>query len=210
MPTATPPDPAAPARSVARRYWTGRVDSRGKWRIDPASRTEMKPPGEELAALRAGLGRAAGTVPAMWPFYTSPVDGRVTSELEAEHAALALYGLHQQSQSRPMHQHGISLGRALRTLHRSERFGQEAVDRRVAGAVSATSVPALVYRLRGLTAQLRSVEQPLDYDRLLADLQRWKHPGSRGGVRRDWGLGYHGWRSPDQTSDEERPTPSDG
>ncbi|WP_078078752.1 type I-E CRISPR-associated protein Cse2/CasB [Streptomyces niveus] len=153
----------------------------------------MRTPGEDLAALRSGLGRTAFTVPELWPFYTSTTDGRITPEVEAEHATLSLYGLHQQSQSRPMHKRGITIGTALRTLHRSERYSEEAVDARVAAAVHTTSAAALVYRLRGLVTQLRSVEQPLDYDRLLQDIQRWASPGTRQQVRRDWGLAYHSW-----------------
>ncbi|MFI5755169.1 type I-E CRISPR-associated protein Cse2/CasB [Streptomyces sp. NPDC051569] len=206
-------DPAAPAiaprprpAAPVRRYWSQRADSHGRWRTDRAGGAEMRAPGEDLAALRSGLGRPAGTVPALWRFYTSRTDGQVTPELEAEHAALSLYGLHQQSQSRPMHMGGITMGKALRSLHRSGRFGEEAVDRRVAAAVQATSVPALVYRLRGLVTQLRSVEQPLDYDLLLRDIARWDHPESRQRVRRDWGLAYHSWdaradrASPSKTS----------
>ncbi|MER5490671.1 type I-E CRISPR-associated protein Cse2/CasB [Streptomyces sp. NPDC002490] len=184
MPTPAPePD--------ARRYWSQRVDARGDWRTDPVSGARTRPPGEDLAALRAGLGRPAGTVPELWPFYASRVDGRVTPELEAEHAALALYGLHQQSQSKPMHQPGIPMGRALRALHGPERFGKEAVDQRVAAAVQTASVSALLYRLRGLVTQLRSVEQAVDYDQLLLDIQRWTTPGARQQVRRRWGLAYH-------------------
>ncbi|WSZ01417.1 type I-E CRISPR-associated protein Cse2/CasB [Streptomyces sp. NBC_00872] len=169
------------------------MNDKGAWRTDHRTKVPMDAPGEDLAALRSGLGRPAGTVPALWRFYTSPVDGEVTPELEAEHAALSLYGLHQQSQSRPMHKPGIHLGTALRTLHRSERFSEEAVDRRVAAAVHTSSVAALVYRLRGLVTQLRAVEQPLDYDRLLQDIRRWHYAESRQGVRRDWGLAYHEW-----------------
>ncbi|MFI6289530.1 type I-E CRISPR-associated protein Cse2/CasB [Streptomyces sp. NPDC051018] len=192
MSTTAQPDPAAPT-AARRRYWTRRVDGSGNWRTDHASGTAMRSPGEDLAAMRAGLGREAGAVPELWRFYTSPIDGRVTPELEAEHAALSLYGLHQQSQSRPMHRPGISMGAALRTLHHSQRFSEEAVDRRVAATVHTTSVSALVYRLRGLITQLRAVEQPVDYDQLLLDIQRWKSPGSRQQVRRGWGLAYHAW-----------------
>jgi len=163
----------------------------------------MQPPGEDLASLRSGLGHPAGTVPALWPFYTSPTDGRMTQELEAEHAALSLFGLHQQSQRQPMHKHGVSVGAALRALHHSDRFSAEAVDRRVAAAVNTTSVAALVYRLRGLVPQLRSIGQPLDYDALLRDIKHWHHSESRRRVRRDWGLAYHSWGA---QPDKQQPT----
>lgn len=188
VPGAPEPDPTPPMPPL--RYWTQRVRSDGSWRNE-----RIKAPGEELAALRAGLGHSAGTVPALWGFYTSPTDGQVTPELEAEHAALSLYGLHQQSQSQPMHKRGVSLGAALRGLRHNDRFSGEAVDRRVAAAVNTTSVPALVYRLRGLVTQLRAIKQPLDYDRLLQDIKGWHHPEARRRVRRSWGLSYHSWHA---------------
>ncbi|GGO98590.1 type I-E CRISPR-associated protein Cse2/CasB [Wenjunlia tyrosinilytica] len=200
MPTIPQPDNTA---APVRRYWGQRVKDDGTWRIDSRNGRQMEAPGEDLAALRSGLGQSAGTVPALWPFYTSVTDGRVTPELEAEHAALSLYGLHQQSERRPMHKRGVRVGAALRALHRSERFSEEAVDRRVAAAVNTTSVPSLVYRLRGLIAQLRSIGQPLDYDQLLRDIKDWHHPESRRRVRRAWGLSYHSWAS----SADNKPAP---
>ncbi|MFJ2649463.1 type I-E CRISPR-associated protein Cse2/CasB [Streptomyces sp. NPDC087420] len=184
----TLPLPApAPTRP---RYWNRHVDSHGNWRIDHASGAKMHTPGEELSDLRAGLGQTAFTVSQLWPYYTTPTDGRVTPELEAEHAALALYGLHQQSQNRPMHRRGVSAGAALRALRRSGRYSEAALDGHVAATVQTTTVAALVYRLRGLITQLRSVEQPLDYDQLLTDIQRWDSPVVRNRVRREWGLAY--------------------
>ncbi|MFJ9468685.1 type I-E CRISPR-associated protein Cse2/CasB [Streptomyces caniferus] len=194
------------ASTPVRRYWSQCVRNDGTWRIDPKNGALAKAPGEDLAALRSGLGQPAGTVPALWPFYTSHTDGQVTPELEAEHAALSLYGLHQQSQAHPMHKRGVGLGAALRDLRHDDRFSTEAVDRRVAAAVNTTSVPTLVYRLRGLITQLRSVKVPLDYDQLLQDIKNWHYPESRRRVRRTWGLAYHSWNarpvkpSPDHVS----------
>ncbi|MFF8831494.1 type I-E CRISPR-associated protein Cse2/CasB [Streptomyces sp. NPDC015131] len=181
--------PGIPAPGPTNRYWHGRVNEHGEWITDHHHRGSRRPPGEELAALRAGLGRSAFTEPRLWPYYSTFTDGRITDELEAEHAALSLYGLHQQGQSDAMHRRGTSTGKALRALH--DRFGEDAVDRRVAAAVSATTVGALVHRLRGLVSQLRVVHQPLDYDQLLLDIQRWHYPEGRLRVRRQWGLAYH-------------------
>ncbi|MET9292825.1 type I-E CRISPR-associated protein Cse2/CasB [Streptomyces sp. NPDC003077] len=185
----TTPQTRSAASTTTDRYWAGRAGADGRWKVIPGL-GPMEPPGEDLAALRSGLGLGAYEAPALWPFYTSPADGKVTPELEAEHVALSLYGLHQQSQRQPMHQQGISLGAALRVLRHSGRFREEAVDRRVAAAVNATSVPALAYRLRGLITQLRGIQQPLDYDRLLSDIKGWHHAESRRRVRRAWGLAY--------------------
>jgi CRISPR system Cascade subunit CasB len=193
-PTDPPPDqPAVPQR----RYWSARVRADGTWRTDSSNGTLLVAPGEDLAALRSGLGRTAGTAPALWPFYTTPPDdGRFTVELEAEHAALSLYGLHQQGRSEPMHKRGLNLGAALRALQRSERFSADAVDRRVAALANAGTASVLVYRLRGLITQLRSVGQPLDYDALLKDIQRWHTPRSRTQARRELGLAYYAWAKP--------------
>jgi CRISPR system Cascade subunit CasB len=188
------------------RYWNRFIDHDGTWRPDPRTNKPMRPPGEDLAALRSGLGRPAVSVPQMWPFYTCPVDddlarwGRVSHEQEAEHATLALYGLHQQAQQAPMHRRDVSLGKALRAMRASGKFSEDAVDARVSAAVNATSVPALLMRLRGLVTQLRVVNQPVDYDRLMADILRWHHPETRQFVRRGWGLGYHAWAQPDTTT----------
>lgn len=179
------------------RYWTRHVAADGTWRDKP-------PPGEDLAAFRAGLGRPAGTVPALWPHYTSPIDdrlarqGKVSHELAAEHAALALYGLHQQSRPDPMHRRDVRLGQALRRLHKQSEhdkgFTREAVDRRVNAAASATQVSAFLTHLRGLISQLRTVGAPLDYDLLLRDIRDWQRPDTRQMARRRLGLDYYSWQ----------------
>jgi CRISPR system Cascade subunit CasB len=189
------------------RYWNRYVGADGRWRTDPRTGLALRPPGEDLAALRSGLGQEAGTVPKLWPHYTCEIDdwrarrGEVSDEQRAEHAALALFGLHQQSQDKPMHRPGVPLGKALRALRQSEKFSEQAVDARVAAAATATAVPALLMRLRGLIDQLRTIAQPLDYDRLLQDIDGWQRPDSRQRVRRSWALGYQPWvpqKAPDQ------------
>ncbi|MEV6982384.1 type I-E CRISPR-associated protein Cse2/CasB [Sphaerisporangium sp. NPDC051017] len=188
------------------RYWTRYITTEGTWR-----RSEGSPPGEELAALRAGLGREPGTVPALWPHYRSRVDdqlarrSRVSEEQKAEHAALALYGLHQQSRSEPMHRPKVRLGQALRRLHQSGKFTQDAVNRRVNAAASATQVSALLTHLRGLITQLRTIGQPLDYDLLLDDIRAWQRPETRQRARRRWGLDYYGWSTSDQATPDPQP-----
>ncbi|MCP2261240.1 CRISPR-associated protein, Cse2 family [Streptoalloteichus tenebrarius] len=182
------------------RYWTRFIGADGKWRRAREKKDQM-PPGEDLAVLRTGLDRPAGTVFALVPFYTSPIDdhaarrGEVSVEQAAEHVALALFGLHQQGQRSPMHKPGLSVGRALRRLRQTGRFAEEALDRRVAATVNATSVSAFAYRLRGLVDQLRTQGIPLDYDLLLQDVLDWHYSDGRQRVRRRWGLAYFDWSS---------------
>ncbi|MFI8266577.1 type I-E CRISPR-associated protein Cse2/CasB [Streptomyces sp. NPDC085665] len=181
------------------RIWHRYTAADGTWRRKSGTAADKRPPGEDLAVLRRGLGRPAGTVLEMFAFYTCPVDdfaarrGEVSPAQEAEHMALALYGLHQQSQDRPMHRDGIGLGRAMRELRRHERTSEAAVDSRFQQTFSATSTHALQLRLRGLITQLRDIKQPLDYNQLTRDILHWNRPDSRTRVRRRWGLDYHAW-----------------
>ncbi|MBF6189038.1 type I-E CRISPR-associated protein Cse2/CasB [Nocardia farcinica] len=179
---------------MAQRYWSRFIDEDGSW-----NSPDNRPPGEDLAALRAGLGREALTVPKMWPFYTVGPDpdgeryGTASIAQEAEHAALALYGLHQQSQTEPMHRPGVGVGTALLNLRRKDPDNVKPVDRRVSALVTSTSLTALLNRMRGLVTQLREAEQPLDYDQLVRDLHAWPRPDGRRRVRKSWAQGYQRW-----------------
>lgn len=156
------------------------------------------PPGEVLAALRRGAGREPGSVPVMWPYYTTlTADGARTSRLAAEHEALVLFGIHQQGRTAPVHVEGVSVGRALRRLKASDRYSGDAVDRRVAAAATATSLGELVVHLRGLVQQMRAAQVfELDYTRLFFDLWSWQDPERAAGVRRRWGAAYFAWAPP--------------
>ncbi|MFE7132688.1 type I-E CRISPR-associated protein Cse2/CasB [Streptomyces sp. NPDC057638] len=184
------------------RIWHQYVALDGNWRRKGGTPAERRPPGEDLAVLRRGLSSPAGTVLEMFRFYTCPVDdfaarrGEVSSAQEAEHEALALFGLHQQSQDRPMHRDGVGLGRAMLALRLHATTSEEAVDARFQQAFSTTSTAALRLRLRGLVTQLKGIRQPLDYDRLADDLHDWARPDTRSRVRRRWGLDYNAWTQP--------------
>ncbi|MGA5823147.1 type I-E CRISPR-associated protein Cse2/CasB [Kitasatospora sp. NPDC094028] len=198
-------------KSAPRRlpYWERVTAYDHAWRIDPRTGQPGRPPGEDLAAMRSGLGRSAMDSPRMWPLYSCDVDDKlalrdqVSDEQEAEHAALALFGLHQQSQSKPMHRRGVKLGQALRALRRSGKFSEEALDTRVAQLASATSVSALLVHLRGLVTQLRTVGQPLDYNHLMTDIRAWHHTDRRPDVRAKWAIGYQAWKNTDSGKHQE-------
>lgn len=183
-------------------YWTRHTDGEGHWLASAA----FGPPGEELAALRQGSGRVPGTVPAMWPYYTTlRADGAVTRLLCAEHVVLSLFAVHQQSQAEPMHRNGIGLGTAMLGLRRSERHRDqpESLDRRFAAAATAVSLTEVSVHLRSLVTLLRREGLALDYTRLFHDLDRWQIPPSQGRVRRRWGSQYFAWG--DDTSGPREP-----
>jgi CRISPR system Cascade subunit CasB len=155
------------------------------------------PEGRDLAALRSGFGRPAGEVPAMWRYYTTlQHNGVVSDRLRAEHAALCLFALHQQSQGTSVHAQGVGLGTAMAKLRIDDKFSAEAVDRRFAAAATANSFTEVIAHLRGLVTQLRTLKkpQPLDYTRLYYDLCGWQNPYKLAGVRRRWGSQYFTYR----------------
>lgn len=148
--------------------------------------------GVHLAAARRGLDRLPGSVPAMWSLYTElTADGSISTRLRAEHLCLGLYGVHQQSQDRPMHRKDQPLGRAVAALVHSGRFSATAVEQRLVAAAGAGSVEAVAHHLRGLVGLLNVVGQPMDYDRLFMDLQQWQWPSGSADVRRRWGGQYY-------------------
>lgn len=145
-------------------------------RVSSSTRTypkKISPPAPNLALMRRGLDTRAYELWEMCRFYTFKVDddearrGRVSREQEAEHAALALYGLHQQSKRTSMHRPGIGLGVALRRLRNHGKFSADAIDARVTAAATTIDPDALLLRLRGLVDLLRTIDQPLDYERLI-------------------------------------------
>ncbi|MFF8414505.1 type I-E CRISPR-associated protein Cse2/CasB [Streptomyces omiyaensis] len=171
---------------------------RGRWYWEEFSATASGA-GADLAALRRGLGQEAGGVPELWPYHRCVLPEYVAEEghrdyrLTAEHAALTLFAVHQQHQQQPMHVAGVGTGVALRALRKSEKFSEEAVDRRVNAAATSTDTAELVHHLRGLVTQLRGIRQPLDYTRLYRDIRNWHFPEGQERVRRSWGAQYYAW-----------------
>src|SRR5690606_8420633 len=124
--------------SMKRRYWDRTNDDGGWLPFDPTTKEVLgPPPGEDLALMRRGLDVRACELWEMCRFYTFEVtddearQGRVSREQEAEHAALALYGLHQQSKRTSMHRPGVGLGMALRRLRDHGRFSADSINSKV-------------------------------------------------------------------------------
>lgn len=185
-------------------YWQRHTAGDGRW----LKEQKGGPPGDELAALRRGLGREAGEVPQMWRFYTQMrADGNLHPRLHAEHAALSLFALHQQSKAKPMQQAGVGLGTALLQLRRSGKFSPDSVDRRFAAAATASSFPEVVAHLRGLISQLHAIDQGLDYTQLVKDLTAWQTSEQVATVRRRWGAQYFTAAEKKEAGDASAPAP---
>lgn len=182
-------------------YWSRYTNGDGRWK------RKEGPPGAELAALRRGVNRNPGDAPEMWRFYTDWSDGpELSPAMRADHLALTLYAIHQQSRSKPMHAEKVGIGAAVRQLRHSGKVSEEAVDRRFAAAATATSLDELAMHVRGLVRQLNDISQPMDYTRLYWDLRNWQDADKRADVRRQWGAQYFRTKPKpaDSTSDDEQ------
>ncbi|MEO3978046.1 type I-E CRISPR-associated protein Cse2/CasB [Streptomyces sp. CAU 1734] len=156
----------------------------------------------ELAALRAGADREAGTVPAMWNLYRAEVSpyeqstGALGSRLVAEHMVLVLFGLHQHGRRKVMHLPGMGLGTACGRLRDSGRGSAEGLERRFGNVLTAVDGHELGRHVRGLVSLLRVVDQPLDYSLLERDLLNWDVPGKQAAIRSRWDRTFHFTGSP--------------
>ncbi|MEU0738731.1 type I-E CRISPR-associated protein Cse2/CasB [Streptomyces sp. NPDC006134] len=164
-------------------YWSG---------FDPV-RPET---GAELAALRSGLGEEAGTVPAMWTFYRTRMGselrtrGALTRDLVAEHAALTLFGIHQQGRNQSMHAPGTSPGAACRLLlARNKNMDRTALEKRLGALITSLDTGELTHHLRSLVPLLRQADIGLDYTLLRRALRDWddpKRPDAQSRIRNAW------------------------
>lgn len=160
----------------------------------------------ELAALRSGTGREAGTVAAMWSFHRTRMasewrdKGFLTSDLMAEHVALTLFARHQQAHSRRMHVPGSSPGCAAGRLAKmaaadgGSASSTAALERRFGVLLTSADATELAMHLRSLIPLLNRAGVGLDYDMVRSALRVWDDPhrpdvSSR--LRQSWDQDFH-------------------
>lgn len=163
--------------------------------------------GAELAALRSGIGREAGTVAAMWAFHRTRMEfawrdkGTLTRDLAAEHAALTLFARHQQTHVvRRMHIAGNSPGTAAGLLAKKAATDGEgksattALERRFGVLLTSADADELVMHLRSLVPLLNQAGVGLDYDLLRDALRAWddpRRPDAAASFRQNWDRDFH-------------------
>lgn len=152
----------------------------------------------DLAQLRRGLGKPAGSVPDIWEITVGLVPDELTWHRDeptraeqAAHAAFTLYALHQQSLAVPAHLPGVSFGRAVGRLRFSGNRSEEAVTRRFMAVATAESIDEVLTHVRGLITQLRGERQGLDYARFADDIFGLLSPGRAQRVRLAWGRAFY-------------------
>ena len=151
----------------------------------------------QLARLRRGLGKPAGSIPDIWELTISLVPPNLVSRGDdpsraehAAHAAMTLYALHQQSLKIGIHEPGVRLGAAVRRL-KTEKNREEAVTRRFMAVATAQSIDELLFHVRGLITQLRREKRGLDYAMFADDIHKLLTPGREIGVRLAWGRDFY-------------------
>ena len=164
-----------------------------------------KPRGaRKLAALRHALLMPIGSNADAWPleFEGLPAElvGRGAEPSRAEiavHAALTLYAVHQQGETKPMYVPGAehSFGAALRQLVRcdKERYSnleEGEMPRKFRAFITADSMEETLHHARQLVQQLRADEIPVDYARFAAQLYTLQSPYTADKVRLAWGREY--------------------
>ncbi|MFB8749072.1 type I-E CRISPR-associated protein Cse2/CasB [Streptomyces parvulus] len=191
--TSGAPRDTAPAGRSRPFFWQEAADD---WRsaCEAGRRPEFSEyVARSLRALREGVGREAGTVPAMRSAHRVPLrEGgvdRLPDRYVAEHCTLTLFGLHQHTAPEPVHRPGVGLGTACLLLRRSEALTEAAVERRLIAAATAHDLHELVQHLQRLVPLLRQAGAGLDYTRLFRELTAWGGP-DRNRVLRAWGLQY--------------------
>jgi CRISPR system Cascade subunit CasB len=169
-----------------------------------------------LARLRRAVGRPVGSDPAVWEEtlgglpeeYASDADDASAGE-NAAHAAITLYGIHQQSRgSARMHVRGHSIGSAVSRLAVTNTSStstgvpdrEQAVVRRFHMLGTAITFAEVVHHARGLITQLRGESIPLDYGRLAVDLARLQSASTADRVRLDWGRDFY-FHKPEPTDE---------
>lgn len=162
-----------------------------------------------LADLKSGLGQAPGDAPPLWPYHRVPVGtgvteyGRSSPMLAAEHAALTLFALHQQSQPSRMHKIGVNFGAAMLGLRNHPSVNAAALDRHMRATVAAEDTEELTEHLRSHVHRCNNIGQPLDYTRLFWDLFGWNREDQRARSRRMWAAAYHQWPTDQATATQQ-------
>ena len=163
-----------------------------------------------LAALRRGIGKAPGELPELWGMLFDRInddlvgkDGPSNAEW-AVYTALTLYALHQQSNTKPMHKEGVSIGTAAAGLVEQEEDTPR-ILKRLHLIATAVSPEDLAYHLRGVVTLLRTKEIALDYARLAKELFLFHTEEYGNSIRLAWGRDFYREKYHDTEKEDDTP-----
>lgn len=196
----TTTEPSVDTNAAARR-WLKPLGYALDWRIErlqaeylrgaPAARAD-------LARLRRGLGKQAGSVPEIWEITVGAVPAELIWDRDepsraeqAAHAAMTLFALHQQSLAGPAHVPGVSFGSAVGRLASGDGPSKDAVTRRFMTVATAESADELLVHVRGLVTQLKGARRGIDYAQFADHVLDLLTPGLETAVRLAWGRDFY-------------------
>lgn len=166
----------------------------------------------DLARLRRGVGKPAGSVPEILDLTLNPDDRRSdgydgpSPDEQAIHLALTLYAVHQQSQHQRMHVAGRSFGAALGRLRYVDGQENPGVVRRFQALGTATDLNEVAVHARALTTLLRRAGLGFDYGRFAQDLVLLQLPTRRDAVLLAWGRDFYRVAANDTTASTDTTT----
>ena len=158
-----------------------------------------------LSMLRRGTLEDLGRLPEVWTAVVATVPGPLrgagdepSAAEAAAFAAMAMFAVHQQSQSILVHQRGRPLGRALGQLAKVSTHSEAGMTRRFGALITSESQEEMLHHLRSLVGLLRtakrsdgsSLQARVDYGTLARDLTLLMDPRYAPGVRLRWGRDY--------------------
>lgn len=163
-----------------------------------------------LSHLRHSIGRDISETVEIWPMvfeevpseYLS-VNGIPTREENAILASLQLYALHQQGNSKFVHEpSGNSIGKALHEIRTQDNT---ALDRRFNSMITSGNFKELITHLRHMISILKKEpDTEIDYAKLADDLywyQVSREYGNR--MRMRWGQDYYFYQSKEKEGEED-------
>ena len=160
-----------------------------------------------LIAARKAVATEPGTVPEVWPLYTSSAMALIA----AEHAAAGIWGTHQQGDTRPVHEARTdanpwptNFGGACRKLFNAQfstdptikspldTFAEDSISKRLAVLSRTDEVPVAVAHITSLVRLMRSTDNHIsfDYNDLYRALRDWSDPDERTKVLYQWSRSY--------------------
>lgn len=140
-----------------------------------------------LAALRRGLGKPPGTVAEMFPYVVPWESHAEERHKDAYYLVAALFAWHPRNWPSTEDAWRTNLGASFAWLGRED--GGEGVERRFVALLNARGED-LPDHLRGAIGLMRAREVPVDYARLLGDIQQWDRDDRR--VQRAWARAFWG------------------
>jgi CRISPR type I-E-associated protein CasB/Cse2 len=160
-----------------------------------------------LIAARKAVGTPPGTVPEVWPIYTSTDQAGIA----AEHVVAGIWGTHQQGDSRPVHaprtkdgQWANNFGGACRQLFDAQFGGNAQIrspidtmaDDTISGRLAVLSrtdeVDVAVSHITSLVRLMRStgIHIAFNYDDLYWSIRNWNEPDKRTITMYRWSRSY--------------------